>query len=229
MGEATVNRLIADGAQVIGVDRPGTDVVAKMQQVGALGLEADLVEPDSAVKIADFVQQNFGKLDILVNNAGIGWREFTIEHSQEGWDQVQQINLNAPFALCRECGPMLIESEYGRVVNITSVMAEYADLGLVAYGAAKAGLAGFTRNLALEWGRYGITVNHIMPGAIYTGMTKDNFDNPEIAAIWAKKSPLKRLGQPEDIAKVIAFLVSDDAAFVTGQGIAVDGGLNLRS
>jgi 3-oxoacyl-[acyl-carrier protein] reductase len=107
-------------------------------------------------------------------------------------------------------------------------MAEGTDFGLAAYCASKAGVAGLTRTLALEEGRYGITANYIEPGAVVTGMTRGMHENPDVAAVWAKKSPLKRLGQPIDIAKGALFLASDLGAFVTGHGLRVDGGLMLR-
>ncbi len=106
-------------------------------------------------------------------------------------------------------------------------MAEGTDFGLAAYCASKAGVAGLTRNLALELGKYGITANYILPGAIVTGMTK-SFDDPAIAEIWAKKSPLRRLGEPIDIARGALFLASADGGFVTGHGLNVDGGMMLR-
>jgi NAD(P)-dependent dehydrogenase (short-subunit alcohol dehydrogenase family) len=131
--------------------------------------------------------------------------------------------------MCRRAIPELRNSKAARIINTASVMAEFTDYGLAAYCASKAGVTGLTRSLALELGKEGITANWIEPGAIHTGMTGESFANEEIAAIWAKKSVLRRLGQPEDIARGALWLASDDSAFYTGQGLRVDGGLMLRT
>ena len=148
--------------------------------------------------------------------------------SDEAFDHVLAVNLRAVFRLCREAIPFLIQSDHGRIISTSSVMANGTDYGLTAYCASKAGVLGLTRTLALELGKHGVTVNAVLPGAIATGMTKASFDQPEIAAVWAKKSVLRRLGQPVDVARVALFLASDDAGFVTGQALAADGGLTLR-
>ncbi|MEO8811915.1 MAG: SDR family oxidoreductase, partial [Caulobacteraceae bacterium] len=124
--------------------------------------------------------------------------------------------------------PALRESSHGRIVNTASVMAQGTDYGLAAYCASKAGVLGLTRTLALELGKFAITANAVLPGAIRTGMTRRGFDQPHIAEVWAKKAVLRRLGEPIDVARVALFLASDDGAFVTGQAIAADGGLTLR-
>ena len=120
----------------------------------------------------------------------------------------------------------LIQASGGRIINTSSVMANQTDYGLAAYCASKAGVVGLTRTLALELGKHAVTANAVLPGAILTGMTQRGFADPAIAAIWAKKSVLRRLGEPSDVARVALFLASDDAAFVTGQAIAADGGLH---
>ena len=133
------------------------------------------------------------------------------------------------FRLCRQAIPLLVKSPAGRIISTASVMAEGTDYGLAAYCASKAGVGGLTRSLALELGKHGVTANYLMPGAIRTGMTGPLWDQrPDVAEIWAKKSVLRRLGEPMDLAKAALFLASDDAGFVTGQGLAVDGGLTLR-
>jgi NAD(P)-dependent dehydrogenase (short-subunit alcohol dehydrogenase family) len=169
-----------------------------------------------------------GGLDILFNNAGIGASALASQMTDEAWDQVQAVNLRAVFRLTRAAIPHLIHSPAGRIINTASVMAEGTDFGLSAYCASKAGVLGLTRTLALELGRHGVTANALMPGAIKTGMTQASFSQPEVAEVWARKSVLRRLGEPLDVAKVALFLASDDAGFVTGQAIAADGGLTLR-
>ena len=148
---------------------------------------------------------------------------------RETWDRVLAVNLTAPALICQQAIPHLKASKAGRIINVASVMAEGTDLGLAAYCASKAGVAGLTRTLALELGRFGITANYLLPGAIRTGMTTPLWDaRPDIADIWAKKSPLRRLGEPLDLARGALFLASDDGGFVTGHGLHVDGGLMLR-
>ena len=174
------------------------------------------------------VLEAFGGLDVLFNNAGVGSSVLTAEMSDDEWDRVQAVNLRAVFRLCREAIPALLLSSGGRIINTASVMANQTDYGLAGYCASKAGVVGLTRTLALELGKHAVTANAILPGAIRTGMTQRNFADPHIADIWAKKSVLRRLGEPIDVARVALFLASDDAAFVTGQAIAADGGLTLR-
>ena len=138
------------------------------------------------------------------------------------------MNLRAVFRLSRQAIPHIIKSPAGRIISTASVMANGTDYGLSAYCASKAGVVGLMRTLALELGKFGVTANAVLPGAIATGMTAASFANQDIAAIWARKSVLRRLGQPIDVARVALFLASDDAAFVTVQAIAADGGLTLR-
>ena len=140
-----------------------------------------------------------------------------------------EVNYFGAVRTCRAFSPAMIRARRGWIVNVASVMAEGTDYGLSAYCASKAGVAGLTRTLALELGKFGITANYILPGAIYTGMTRGLWDaRPDVADIWAKKSALKRLGQPIDIARAALFLASDEGGFVTGHGLNVDGGLMLR-
>jgi len=164
-----------------------------------------------------------------MNNAGIAFNAPVETMSDDIWERTLAINLTAHMRLCRRAIPKLKESSAGRIINVASVMAEGTDFGLAAYCASKAGVAGLTRTLALELGRSGITANFIEPGAIATGMTTPLWNaRPDVAEIWAKKSALRRLGQPIDIARAALFLASDDGGFVTGHGLVVDGGLMLR-
>ena len=164
-----------------------------------------------------------------MNNAGVSGRHFVAEMADEDWERIMAVNVTAQMKLARAAIPHLKQSPAGRIVNVASVMAEGTDLGLAAYCASKAGVAGLTRTLALELGRDGITANYLLPGAIETGMTSPLWEaRPDIADIWAKKSPLRRHGQPIDLARAALFLASDDAAFITGHGLNVDGGLMLR-
>jgi 3-oxoacyl-[acyl-carrier protein] reductase len=179
--------------------------------------------------IVDMAVRHFARLDIVMNNAGVAANALAEEMTRETWDKTLAVNLTAPFLISRVSIPYLRESGAGRIINVASVMAEGTDYGLSAYCASKAGVAGLTRTLALELGKFRITANYLLPGAIRTGMTTPLWDaRPDVAEIWAKKSALRRLGEPSDLAKAALFLASDDAAFVTGHGLTVDGGLMLR-
>ncbi len=226
IGRASAELFAAEGAKVVAVDRPGATLTFESEAI--LGLESDVTLTDSPSAIVAAAMARFGRLDILFNNAGIGASALVAEMSDDAWDAVQAVNLRAAFRLARAAIPHLIASPAGRIINTASVMAEGTDYGLAAYCASKAGVLGLTRTLALELGRHGVTANAVLPGAILTGMTAASFGRPEVAEVWARKSVLRRLGQPIDVARVALFLASDDAAFVTGQSLAADGGLTLR-
>ena len=226
IGRASAELFAKEGARVLVVDLPGSAL--DLKATGVACLRMDITREEAPATIVDRVVAEFGGLDILFNNAGIGASAPVSEMTDEAWDRVQAVNLKAAFRLCRAAIPHLIASPAGRIINTASVMAEGTDFGLAAYCASKAGVVGLTRTLALELGRKGVTANAIMPGAIVTGMTRRNFEDKEIAKVWERKAALRRLGQPIDIARAALFLASDDAGFVTGQAIAVDGGLTLR-
>lgn len=229
IGAASAQLFASEGAQVLAVDIPGkglADTHAGHEAVHTL--EQDITEPDAPDTIVQAALDLFGKLDIVFNNAGVGGGPNAYDMPDDFWDRTMAVNITAQFRLIRQAIPHLRDSSAGRIINTASVMAEGTDYGLAAYSASKAGVAGLTRNVALEEGRYGITANYIEPGAIYTGMTEKNFQNDDIADVWARKSALKRLGQPIDIARGALFLASDLGAFVTGHGLRVDGGLMLR-
>ena len=224
IGQASAALFAEEGARVIAVDRPGA--FKAEPPAGVTQLEADVTGNDAPDRI---VGAAGGTLDILFNNAGVSNNALAAGMSDEDWDRVFVVNIRAVFRLCRAAIPLLVKSPAGRIINTASVMAEGTDYGLAAYCASKAGVAGLTRTLALELGKHGVTANYLMPGAIRTGMTGPLWEaRPEVAEIWAKKSVLRRLGEPMDLAKAALFLASDDAGFVTGQGLAVDGGLTLR-
>jgi len=230
IGRATAQLFAQEGAKVLAVDLPGKDLVKANAGTGAIvSLEKDLGDADAADMIVGAAVSRFARLDIVMNNAGVAFNAPVESMTDEAWNRTLAINLTAQMRLCRAAIECLKKSEAGRIINVASVMAEGTDYGLAAYCASKAGVAGLTRTLALELGRSGITANYIEPGAIATGMTTPLWNaRPDVAEIWAKKSALKRLGQPIDIARAALFLASDDGGFVTGHGLVVDGGLMLR-
>jgi NAD(P)-dependent dehydrogenase (short-subunit alcohol dehydrogenase family) len=230
IGRASAQLFAAEGAHVLAVDLPGKDLAATHDGIANIVvLEKSVGDSDSAKTIVDAALAAFGKLDIVMNNAGIGANALAEATTDEQWERVLNINLTAQFKLCRAAIPHLKKSGAGRIVNVASVMAEGTDYGLASYCASKAGVAGLTRTLALELGKFGITANYLEPGAIETGMTRPLWDaRADVKDIWAKKSALRRVGQPIDLARAALFLASEDAGFVTGHGLVVDGGLMLR-
>lgn len=214
IGRATALRLAADGARVFGVDR-----------VAAAGVDhvADVAAPGAAEAMVAAAVDRLGGLDSIVACAGITGQMRLEDHDDAFWDQAMAINVTAVFRLARAALPALRASGRGRIVTIGSIMSSFGAAGMVAYVASKHAVLGITRALASELGPDGITVNCVQPGAIETPMTTPAFSIPEFRGFWTNKAALGRLGQPEDIADVIAFLVSEDARFVSGHGIIVDG------
>jgi 3-oxoacyl-[acyl-carrier protein] reductase len=230
IGQAAAQLFAAEGAHVLAVDRPGSNLAeAHADQPRVATLEKDITDADAPERIVGTAVETFGGLDILFNNAGVSFNALADRQTDEEWSRTLDVNLTGQFRLARAAVPHLQDSAAPRIINTASVMARMTDYGLVAYCASKAGVAGMTRSLAWDLGKYGITANYIEPGAIYTGLTRRNFDNQDIADVWARKAALRRLGQPIDIARAALFLASDDAAFVTGHGLTVDGGLTLRT
>jgi len=230
IGKATAQLFAQEGARVLAVDLPKKNLTDAHRGHKAISvLEISVADPDAPKTIVDAAVKLFGRLDIVMNNAGIASNALAEQVSREDWDRALAVNLTAPFLICQQAIPHLRESGAGRIINVASVMAEGTDYGLSAYCASKAGVAGLTRTLALELGKFNITANYLLPGAIRTGMTTPLWTaRPDVADIWAKKSALRRLGEPVDLAKAALFLASDDGAFVTGHGLTVDGGLMLR-
>ncbi|UKK85176.1 SDR family oxidoreductase [Sphingopyxis sp. BSN-002] len=218
IGLATAKRLAADGARVLTTDRAGeVDIVA---DVTAPGVNATLIAEAEA---------RFGQLNIVVACAGITGMQMLDGASDEFFDQMMAVNVTAVFRLMRDALPLLKRSPYGRIILIGSVMSSFGEAGMTAYSASKHAVLGMTKSVAAEVGAHGITVNCIQPGAIETPMTAPAFTAmPEFRNKWIDKAALGRLGQPEDIADVVAFLASDEARFMSGHGLFVDGGATQR-
>jgi len=230
IGRATAQLFAEEGARVLAVDLPDKNLAeAHREHERVVVLELSVADADAPREIVDTAAARFGRLDIVMNNAGVASNALAERMTREDWDRTLAVNLTAPFLICQHAIRHLRASGAGRIINVASVMAEGTDYGLAAYCASKAGVAGLTRTLALELGKFAITANYLLPGAIRTGMTTPLWDmRPDIADIWAKKSALRRLGEPLDLAKAALFLASEDGAFVTGHGLTVDGGLMLR-
>jgi 3-oxoacyl-[acyl-carrier protein] reductase len=224
IGAAAVRRLMLDGCAVLAVD-----VVADGLS-GNHNMIADLDDPTQIDGVAEEARAKLGGLDILINNAGVCPVAPIDEMTEEQWALALSVNVSAVMRLSRACLPLLRASSAGRIINTGSILSRYGDAGLIAYTTSKHAVLGLTRALAAELGPSGITVNCVQPGAIVTGMTKDMFESsPEPGAYYTGRAVLGRLGQPEDIADVMSFLASNDARFITGQGIMVDGGVMVHS
>ncbi len=234
IGAASAQLFAEEGAQVLAVDRPESAInTVHAGQAAIVPLAKDLTDADAPAAIIGAALERFGALDILFNNAGVSANALAEVMTDAQWARTLEVNVTSVFRMCRQAIPALREraakTGRARIINTASVMAFDTDYGLSAYCASKAGVAGLTRTLALELGKFRITANYICPGAIQTGMTAASFSNPEIAAIWAKKAALRRLGKPIDIARGALLLASDEADFITGHGLVVDGGLTLRT
>jgi len=233
IGRASALLFAAEGASVVHCDinEACNETQRTLESSGAhsAALMLDISSEDAAERLVDLAVRRFGKLTILMNNAGIGCNALTADMTIDEWDRVHDVNVRAQFLTIKRAIPAMIAAGRGSIINVASVMAEITDYGLSAYCSSKAGVAGLTRTVALEYGKHGIRANYIMPGPIYSGLTRDNFDQQKIRAVWEKKTALKRLGQPEDMARVALFLASSDSGYVTGAGIRADGGLMLRA
>ena len=235
IGLASAAMFLRNGARVLAVDiDDGRLRSAIPDQDNAMTFVADIGVASSADSILKAVEDRWGRLDILFNNAGMGARMpgetgyRTIgETPDQHWQRVIDINLTAQFLLTKRALPLLRQSGAGRVIMTGSPLAEHGYAGVATYSAAKAGLAAFTRAVAVEEGAFGITANWVEPGGIITGMTEHIYASAEAREQLARKSPLNRLGSSDDVANVVLFLASELSAYVTGHGIRIDGGATL--
>ncbi|MCT2399311.1 SDR family NAD(P)-dependent oxidoreductase [Novosphingobium mangrovi (ex Huang et al. 2023)] len=228
IGAGVASRFLAEGASVLAVDRapapaPGTD--------GARfdSLQVDLAQPDAAARIANRCIERFGAIDILANNAGICDYRLLEDTDDATWDRAIAINLTAMFKLCRATAAVMKARGWGRIINTASIMAERPYPSLTAYTASKHAVAGLTKSVAIELGAHGITANYILPGAVLTGITAPLIAaDPTLRETYDTMGVVNRMAMPEDIANAFLFLASDEASFITGHGLAVDGGALLK-
>jgi 2-hydroxycyclohexanecarboxyl-CoA dehydrogenase len=235
LGRAIAHRLASDGLAVAVLDIDGEAAATVAGEITADGFEAVAygdVDVSSRAQVDDAVARvraDMGPTLVLVNNAGIaGFREFE-KITDEKWDRIMQVNLNGPFYLCQAVLPDMLEAGWGRIVNISSSSAQGGQPYMVHYVTSKAGLIGMTKALALEFGPRGITVNTIPPGFIDTPMLRGSEERGLLGGSVeenAAKTPVRRAGLPTDIAYATSFLVSEEASYVTGQVIGVNGGRN---
>ncbi len=190
----------------------------------ALGLAVDVTDAQQVESTVRTVAEQFGRIDILINNAGINVRKPIEQFDEESWDLVQNTNLKAPFLCCRAVAPYMKKQQYGRVINVASMLGFVALPERGAYCSSKGGLVQLTKVLALEWAPYNITVNALCPGPIATELNLPVMNNPEANQFFMNHIALKRWGRPEEIGGAAVFLASDASGFMTGSALVIDGG-----
>jgi 3-oxoacyl-[acyl-carrier protein] reductase len=229
IGRATCLLLGANGVSVIvhyhRSESSAADVVRQIQAAGgqATAIQADLADPASIENLVRKSLDAVGPVDILVNNAGEMTHALNVDMTDELWDHAMNLHLKAVYRLTRALTPAMMERNWGRVINVSSQVVYTGSNKHAHYAAAKAGLHGFTFSIVKELGPYGITANLVSPGRIVTDMIIPHI--PSRKEEWMKQTPLQRLGEPEEVANAIVFLASEEAAYISGANIHVNGGL----
>ena len=229
IGRAIVLGLAQSGASVVVTSRTPKEIEGVAEEVRktggkALAIVTDLTVNEQLENLVNATVKEFGRVDILVNNAARSFLRSLMDLREDGWDKVFNTNVKAVWLLSRLVARRMMEQKGGRIINITTVGAEKAELGMAAYGCSKAALKMLTRCMAREWAQYGINVNAVGPGLTRTDFSKPIWSNPEVAKHVAMAIPKGRLAEPEEIVGAVLFLASDAAGFITGQSIYVDGG-----
>ena len=233
IGAATALRLAEDGARVVlaDIDPEGCQqVAAEIEQAGsqALAMSCNVADREAVEAAVAQGVERFGRLDILVNNAGVLRDNLLFKMSDDDWETVMNVHLKGAFLCSRAAQAHMVQQKYGRIISLSSVSA-LGNRGQANYSTAKAGLQGLTRTLAIELGPFGITANAVAPGFIDTEMTRatarrQGHDPQQVIEMASKSIPVRRVGQPRDVANVICFLASEESSYVTGQIIYVAGG-----
>jgi NAD(P)-dependent dehydrogenase (short-subunit alcohol dehydrogenase family) len=230
LGRVMAEALAETGASVcitsrsIDAARTAANEIAAASGARVEGIEAEVATADGVNRLADVAHREFGRVDILVNNAGVNIRGTVGELSESDWDTVLDTNLKGVFLLSRAFGPAMCERRWGRVINLSSMLAAIGLAGRAPYAASKAGVVGLTRVLALEWAASGVTVNAICPGPFATDMNRQLLNDPEKYAAFVQKLPVGRWGELHEIKGIVVFLASEASSFVTGAALAIDGG-----
>jgi 3-oxoacyl-[acyl-carrier protein] reductase len=231
IGRAIALRLAADGHAVAvnyAANRAAAEEVVEMITANggsATAVRADVGDTDAVTAMFETVEEHLGRVEVLVNNAGITRDDLLLRMGPEAWDQVIQTNLRSVYLCSRAAMRGMLRSRWGRIISVSSISGISGNPGQANYAASKAGIIGFSKSIAREIGSRNITVNVVAPGFIETDMTKGL--GTEIAEEVTRRVAVGRLGRPEEIAAAVGYLASDDAAYVTGQTLVVDGGLAL--
>ncbi|EPB8145122.1 3-oxoacyl-[acyl-carrier-protein] reductase [Clostridium perfringens] len=229
IGRAIALKLADHGANIVinyrNSDKEAKELKAILEGKGVkvLTVKCDISNFEDSKNLMDKCKEVFGKIDILVNNAGITKDTLIMRMKEEDFDNVIDVNLKGTFNCAKHASAIMLKQRFGKIINMTSVVGIAGNAGQVNYAASKAGVIGLTKSLAKELGSRGITVNAVAPGFINTDMTASLSEKVKEEA--SKNIPLKRLGDPEDVANLVGFLASDAANYITGQVINVDGGM----
>ncbi|ELC8360935.1 3-oxoacyl-[acyl-carrier-protein] reductase [Clostridium perfringens] len=229
IGRAIALKLADHGANIVinyrNSDKEAEELKAILEEkeVKVLTVKCDISNFEDSKNLMDKCKEVFGKIDILVNNAGITKDTLIMRMKEEDFDNVIDVNLKGTFNCAKHASAIMLKQRFGKIINMTSVVGIAGNAGQVNYAASKAGVIGLTKSLAKELGSRGITVNAVAPGFINTDMTASLSEKVKEEA--SKNIPLKRLGDPEDVANLVGFLASDAANYITGQVINVDGGM----
>ena len=230
IGKAIAMELAARGITIIGTatTQGGADQISeylKLKKANGIGMELDVSERESIERLFSEISERFKEPTILVNNAGITKDNLLMRMKEDEWQSVIDTNLGSMFGVTKLCLRAMTKARWGRVVNISSVVGSSGNPGQTNYAASKAGIEGFTRSLAKEIGSRGITVNSVAPGFIETDMTS-TLEGEQVQKLLSQV-PLRRLGKPEEIASMVGFLVSEEASYITGETIHVNGGMYM--
>ncbi len=230
IGRGIAEKLAAEGAKVAAADVNEQTARETAQALGgeAIGLRADVTSRESVAAMVSAVVERFGRIDALVNNAGWDKVGPFLQSNETDWEKVIAINLYGTLNCCKAVLPVMVNQGYGKVVNISSDAGRVGSSGEAVYSAAKGGIIAFTKTLAREMARYRINVNCVCPGPADTPLFAElGEDNPKLREALEKAIPFRRLARPQDIANAVAFLVSDEAEYITGQTLSVSGGLTM--
>ncbi len=226
IGRAIAETLSERGANIVicDIDQDAVNATAKALGENAIGIKANVMSQDDIAAMVEESLGKFGSIDILVNNAGVTRDGLLVRMDENDWDLVLDINLKGAFLVTKAVAKVMMKQRSGRIVNISSVVGVTGNAGQANYSASKAGLIGLTKTAAKELAARGITVNAVAPGFIETEMTAVLSDKAR--AYMLDKVALKRPGTPDDIARAVAFFASDDASYITGQVLGIDGGMS---